>query len=96
MGCAAAAQEALQRLQKNPLEGFWIHLDADVLEDAIMPAVDYRLPGGLQWEEVRDALRVLMASGQAVGITVTILNPRLDPDGSITRKFTQTLITGLS
>jgi arginase len=37
-----------------------------------------------------------MASGQAVGITVTIFNPRLDPDGSIARKFTQSIIAGLS
>jgi arginase len=37
-----------------------------------------------------------MASGQAVGITVTIFNPRLDPDGSIARKFSQSIIAGLS
>ncbi len=90
------AQQAIERLQKNHLDGFWIHLDADVLDDAIMPAVDYRLPGGLQWHEVSALLGTLMASGQAVGITITIFNPRLDADGSITGKFTQSLIAGLS
>jgi arginase len=96
LGSAIVAQRALERLQKNQLDGFWIHLDADVLDDAIMPAVDYRLPGGLQWAELNEVLRTVMASGQAVGITITIFNPRLDPDGSIASKFTRSIIAGLS
>jgi arginase len=84
------------REARNQLDGFWIHLDADVLDDATMPAVDYRLPGGLQWDELRSVLETLMASGQAVGITITIFNPKLDADGSIASKFTQSLIAGLS
>lgn len=97
LGSAAAARKALEKLQKNQLNGFWIHLDADVLDNAIMPAVDYPLPGGgLQWDELSALLRALMASGQAVGITITIFNPTLDPDGSIASKFTQSIIEGLS
>ena len=34
---------------RDELDGFFIHVDADCLDDAIMPAVDYRLPGGLAW-----------------------------------------------
>jgi arginase len=96
LGSATAAQQALERLQKNQLDGFWIHLDADVLDDGLMPAVDYRLPGGLQWDELSALLRILMASGQAVGITITIFNPRLDPDGSIAHTFTRSIVAGLS
>jgi arginase len=61
-----------------------------------MPAVDYRLPGDLQWAELSALLRALMASGQAVGITITIFNPRLDVDGSIASKFTRSVIASLS
>jgi arginase len=62
-----------------------------------MPAVDYPLPGGgLQWDELSTLLKALMASGQAKGITITIFNPNLDPDGSIAIKFTQSIIAGLS
>lgn len=96
LGSATVARQAIERLQKNQLNGFWIHLDADALDDAIMPAVDYRLPGGLQWDELNAVLGVLMASGQAVGITITIFNPKLDPDGSIAGKFSQSIIAGLS
>ena len=46
-GVAAAMRRALERVAASNLDGFWIHLDADALDDAIMPAVDYRLPDGL-------------------------------------------------
>ena len=37
--------------EKQPaLEGFWIHLDADVLDPMVMRAVDRPVPGGLQPE----------------------------------------------
>jgi arginase len=96
LGIAAAASQAVAILRKNQLEKFWIHLDADVLDDAIMPAVDYRLAGGLSWDELSAALKVLMASGQAVGINIGIFNPHLDTDGAIARRFAATLIAGLS
>lgn len=96
MGVVAAAHQAVEILRKNQLQNFWIHLDADVLDDAIMPAVDYRLADGLSWDELSTALRVLMASGQAVGINIGIFNPRLDRDGSIARQLTASLIAGLA
>ena len=51
VGVAAAAREALECASGQGTRGFWVHFDADVLDDAIMPAVDYRLPGGLTWVE---------------------------------------------
>jgi arginase len=42
-GAQRASDDALGRLRRSELGGFWIHLDCDVLDDAIMPAVDYRL-----------------------------------------------------
>ncbi|HLA05061.1 MAG TPA: hypothetical protein VJZ16_03650, partial [Syntrophales bacterium] len=48
LGVVAAAEQAIRELQKSKVDGFWVHLDADVLDDEIMPAVDYRLGGGLR------------------------------------------------
>jgi arginase len=45
-------------LLKKELDGFWIHLDADVLDDEVMPAVDYRLDGGLSFSDLSELLRV--------------------------------------
>jgi arginase len=82
-GIAVAARDAVAHLTRDrgPEDGFWIHVDADVLDDAIMPAVDYRLPGGLSWEELTTAIRIAIQSRRAVGLEVTIYNPKLDPGG---------------
>lgn len=96
LGLQKAASLGIETLLKNELLGFWIHLDADVLDDLIMPAVDYRLPGGLTFSELSNLLRLLLMSGKAVGVSVTIFNPTLDKDGSITRNFVSSIVEGLS
>jgi arginase len=94
-GIEVAAASAVERLSKIGLDGVWTHLDADVLDDAVMPAVDYRIPDGLSWDELAAVLRAGVGSGRAVGIHITIFNPKLDGDGSIARTFTEALARGL-
>jgi arginase len=96
LGLQNAASLGIQPLLKNELSGFWIHLDADVLDDSIMPAVDYRLPDGMAFSELSNLLKLLLLSKKAVGISVTIFNPTLDKDGSITRSFVTSIVEGLS
>jgi arginase len=92
-----ATQEALAHLErKDGPAGFWIHLDVDVLDDAIMPAVDYRLPDGLGWDELSVLLRLAASSDRAVGLEITIFNPTLDPDARIASRLVDALVTGLS
>jgi arginase len=85
LGIGAAARNAIEHLIRPELEGFFIHVDADCLDDAIMPAVDSRVPGGLSVDELETVLRMALASGRAVGIEIAIYNPRLDQDGSAGR-----------
>lgn len=87
---------AIAHLDYAGIDGFWMHLDADSLDDAIMPAVDYRMPGGLSWDELATTLRAAVASGRAVWINVTIFNPKLDENGSIATAFVDALAKGLS
>jgi arginase len=76
-------------------QGFWVHFDADVLDDAIMPAVDYRTEGGLSWTEAESTLRAALRTGRCAGVDVTIFNPTLDADGSIRRAFVEMLSRAL-
>jgi len=94
-GVKPTATRAVDRLSRPGLAAFWIHLDADVLADAIMPAVDYRMPDGLLWEAIAEVLRAAVGSGHAAGVDVTIFNPTLDGDGSIARALANTLVRGL-
>jgi arginase len=95
LGITSASSLALRKMLKNEIDGFWIHLDADVMDDSIMPAVDYRLDGGLSLSELSELLRILYSSGRAVGMSVTIFNPSLDTDGSIAKGFVSSIIKGL-
>jgi len=45
-----------------------------------MPAVDWRLDGGLTPSEVVGLARPLVSSGLIAGMDVTIYNPSLDTD----------------
>lgn len=95
-GVEETTKLAVKQLIKEEVAGFWIHLDVDVLDDRVMPAVDYRLEGGLTFEELSDILWILRASGRAVGIDITIFNPKLDADGSIACKLVDAIAAGLS
>jgi arginase len=96
LGVNPAARAAVAHLAREGLDGFWIHCDVDALDDAIMPAVDYRMPGGLSWGELTITLRTAMATGRAVGLELTIFNPRLDPDGAIARDLVDAVVAGLT
>jgi arginase len=95
-GIMGSAPQAVKLFLKDRLDGFWIHLDADVLDDSIMPAVDYRLDGGLSFSELSELLKIIFSSGRAVGMDITIFNPNLDLDGSIAREFVSSIVEGLS
>ena len=94
-GTGYTLEQAAATLTRSDLEGFWVHLDVDVLDDALMPAVDYRHPRGLTWEEAAQILGGLLASHKARGLDVTIFNPRLDPAGGIARRLSDLIASSL-
>src|SRR5688572_23371705 len=99
-GAEEAARAAIEHLcrprdHNGALDGFWIHLDVDVLDDTIMPAVAYHMPDGLSWQELETILNAAMRSGRARGINITIFEPPLDKDGTIARELVNTLARGL-
>ena len=95
IGADEAARAAIEHLCRPELDGYWIHLDVDVLDDAIMPAVGYRMPDGLSWQELETILNAAMRSGHARGINITIFEPKLDNTGGIARDLVNTLARGL-
>jgi arginase len=90
-GIDFAGQEISEFIEKADVEGFWIHYDTDVLSDDLNPAVDYRLTGGLQFEEVEHILQCALRSSKIVGMTVAIFNPELDKDKSISNNIAESL-----
>ena len=93
IGIEAATSQALARLA-GP-DGFWLHLDADVLDAEIMPVVDHIVEGGLSWDELVHVLRQAFSTGRVVGMNITILNPTLDKDGSIVARFVDAVASSM-
>jgi arginase len=75
---ATTADQVLTRIGSRP---FFVHLDVDALDPAIMPFVDSPTPGGLSKGEMTDLLRPLVRHPNAIGMEVTIYDPRDDSDG---------------
>jgi arginase len=79
-GYRAAALAVEERFRYDP-GYFWLHLDLDVLDQTVLPAVDYLMPNGLTWEEAALLVTPLAQSPSLLGMDVTIYNPTLDPTG---------------
>jgi arginase len=89
-GVTEAARATIERLAPN-VDGFWIHVDADVLDPSVVPAVDSPEPGGFSLKELGDLLTPLATHPAALGLELTIYDPALDPDRSSAARLTALL-----
>jgi arginase len=96
LGVERALDMALERVASPTLDGFFVHFDADSLDDEIMPAVDYRLPDGFTWDEMTSIIGRAVAHPRAVGLEITIYNPALDDDGAAGLQLTNALVEALA
>ena len=90
-GVKNTTAEILDHIAARKIGGYWIHFDTDVLNDDINPAVDYRIPGGLQFEEAEYFVSNFLQKVNIIGMSVTIYNASLDKTGSIAAKITASL-----
>lgn len=90
-GAPATAAAMLARLERPGLAGFWVHLDVDILDPELMPAVDSPAPGGIDHDALSGLLAVLLGSPRCAGFEVTIFDPDLDADGGLAARLVDTL-----
>ncbi len=80
LGVQHAVSEALATVTQTT-QGFWIHLDLDVVDATEMPAVDCPEPHGLSFADLTAMLTLLVDSPVCMGLELTIYDPDLDPTG---------------
>jgi arginase len=85
------AATTLDQVAPPEVRGFWIQLDADVLDPAAMAAVDSPEPGGLTPRELLRVLTPLVQHPRALGLSLTTYDPALDPDRSCARRLVNLL-----
>jgi arginase len=92
----AVSAASLARVASPDVQGFWIHLDVDVLNPAVMPAVDSPEPGGPMPDELVALLTPIVRHPLALGLSVTIYDPALDANRSCARQLVVLLETLLA
>ncbi|EPY04397.1 arginase/agmatinase/formiminoglutamase [Paenibacillus alvei TS-15] len=92
LGIEQVADDLSNFVLQAEVEGVWLHLDADILDAAIMPCVDCPESEGLQWDELTILLKRLLSLHKVIGMDVTILDPDLDITLEVTQAFS-TLLT---
>lgn len=94
---AGAARSAMwAREQLSGCAGYWVHVDVDVLDPAVMPAVDAPDAGGIAFAELELLIAGLVASPDCLGMELTVFDPDHDPDGSYARELTEMVVAGLA
>lgn len=101
LGCVVPAADVLARdaasvaaeIRRFVGRGYWLQVDVDVLDPAVMPAVDSPDPGGLDASQLTRLLVELAPFAR--GASVTVFDPDLDPDGSHARVVADIVVDGL-
>jgi arginase len=83
-------ERVLARVTGDGARRFWIHLDADVLNPRVMP-VGSPEPGGPMPEELLAMLAPLVGDPRALGMSLSVYDPALDPDRSGARQLVHIL-----
>jgi arginase len=87
-GLAEVLTPALDRLRES-VDAIYLHLDMDVHDTECAPGVDFHLPGGLDREDMAQAIQLIGERFTIRAAALTSFNPDHDQDG-------RTLQTGLA
>jgi arginase len=87
-GAARVGTDSAARLAGRPA---WLHLDLDVLDEGVLPAVSYPQPLGLDWDELVALVRPLVAAPSLLGVSVADFNPDRDADGTHAARIVEAL-----
>jgi arginase len=94
-GEGAGRTAAWAREQLAECMGYWLHVDVDVLDPAVMPAVDAPDEGGIAFAELQLLIAGLVDTPDCLGMQLTVFDPDYDPEGDYAREVVATLVAAL-
>ena len=92
IGAADVAEEAARHLD-NRSDWIACHLDIDVVDPGLVPAVSYPAPGGLTMEETSVIIRKLLGTGKMRVLELAAYNPSKDRGAASAKKIIELLRT---
>ncbi|MFE7328616.1 arginase family protein [Streptomyces sp. NPDC057565] len=96
IGIADLGRQVIRRLERRELDRVWLHLDLDVLDERVLPAVDSPGRPGLDFSQLTELVSTLAGTGRVVGLDVAIYDPELDPDGAYAPPIVDCLASALT
>jgi arginase len=94
-GIDNTARQVLTRLESRALGRVWLHVDFDVLDQAVMPAVDSPGSPGLNYQQLGLLIGELCHSGRIVGADFTIYDPEKDPHDEYAKPLVDCIARGI-
>jgi arginase len=94
-GIDVTARRVIAKLEACGLDKVWLHVDLDVLDQSVMPAVDSPGSPGLDYAQVTELVGALCASGRIVGINFTIYDPERDLEGRYATPLVRCIADGV-
>lgn len=94
-GVETTARRVIAKLEARGLDKVWLHVDLDVLDQSVMPAVDSPGSPGLDFLQLTDLIDDLCASGRIGGANFTIYDPERDPEGRYASPLVRCIADGV-
>lgn len=94
-GIEVTARAVVARLQARALDKVWLHVDLDVLDEAVMPAVDSPGSPGFDYSQLSALVAALCASGRMAGVNFAIYDPERDPNRLHAKPLVQCIADGV-
>ncbi len=93
-GAAAVGGRAADEVGRGTAP-FWLHLDVDVVDAEVMPAVTFPVASGLDWAALDELVRPLLSSSRLIGLSVADYNADRDEEGERAELIAALLESGL-
>jgi arginase len=94
-GIDSTVRHVLARLESRALGRVWLHIDFDVLDQTVMPAVDSPGSPGLNYQQLGLLVGELCQSGRIVGADFTIYDPERDPHAAYSKPLVDCIAWGI-
>ena len=78
-GIDSTVRQVLTRLESRALGRVWLHVDFDVLDQTVMPAVDSPGSPGLDYQQLSLLIGAYATRARIVGADFTIYDPERSP-----------------
>ena len=94
-GVDATARRVIAKLEARGLDKVWLHVDLDVLDQFVMPAVDSPGSPGLDYLQLTELVGTLCDSGRIFGANFTIYDPERDPEARYASPLVRCIADGV-